>query len=51
MIQEKLFMGLLLDDPSVIHKPVPKPWGTGGRPKGFPLKILHVQDGYYGAGQ
>ena len=23
MIQEKLFMDLLLDDPSVIHKPVP----------------------------
>ena len=27
MIQEKLLMGLLLDDPCVIHKPVPKPWG------------------------
>ena len=27
MIQEKFLMGLLLDDPSVIHKPIPKPWG------------------------
>ena len=27
MIQEKLFMGLLLDDPRVIHKPVPIPRG------------------------
>ena len=27
MIQEKLFVGLLLNDPSVIHKPVPIPGG------------------------
>ena len=27
MIQEKLLMGLLLDDPSFIDKPVPKPGG------------------------
>ena len=27
MIQKKLHMSLLLDDPSVIHKPIPKPGG------------------------
>ena len=27
MIQDKLFMGLLLNHPSVIHKPVPIPGG------------------------
>ena len=27
MTQKKLLMGLLLDDPSVIHKPKPKPGG------------------------
>ena len=26
MSQKKLLVVLLLDDPSVIHKPVPKPW-------------------------
>ena len=38
MIQKKLLMGLLLDDPSVIYKPVSKPEGIRGRPKGFPVK-------------
>ena len=27
MIQKKFLMGLLLDDPCVIHKPIPKPRG------------------------
>ena len=27
MIQEKLLVGLLLNDPSVIHKPIPIPGG------------------------
>ena len=35
MIQKKLLVGLLLDDPSVIHKPVPKPWGVRGRSECF----------------
>ena len=34
MIQKKLLLGLLFEDPSVINKPVPKPWGKG-RPECF----------------
>ena len=49
MIQEKLFMGLLLNDKSAIHKPVPIPGGARGRPECFSLKMFHVQVSYYGA--
>ena len=38
MIQEKLPMGLLLDDPSVIHKPVPISRWVRGRPEHSSLK-------------
>ena len=46
MIQEQLFIGLLLDDKSVIPKPKPIP-GGGGKPEGFSLKMLHVQVCHY----
>ena len=46
MIQKKLLMDLLLDYPSVIHKPVLIPGGIRDRPKGFSLKMLHIQVSY-----
>ena len=46
MIQKKFFMGLLFDDPYVIHKPILKPREVGGRPEHFSLKMLHVQVSY-----
>ena len=42
MLQKILFMGPSLDDPCVIHKPIPKLGGIWGRPEGFPLKMFHV---------
>ena len=49
MIQKKFLMSLLLDDPSVIHTPIPKPGVVRGRLKGFSLKMFHIQVGYYQA--
>ena len=46
---EKLLMSLLLDDPSVTYKPIPKPGRVRGRPRSFSLKMLHIQVGYYWA--
>ena len=48
MLQESLFMGLLLDDKCVIHIPKPMPRGIGGRLESFSLKIFHAQIGHYG---
>ena len=49
MVQKKLLMSLFLDDPSIIHKPIPRPRGMRGRPNGFSLKMLLIQVGYYWA--
>ena len=49
MLQKFLFMGPLLDDPSVVNIPKPKPGGIGGRPEGFPSKMFYIQIGNYGA--
>ena len=43
VIQERLLMGLLLNDPSFIHKPTTIPGGIWGRPECFPLKMLFTR--------
>ena len=44
-------MGLLLDDPRVINKPIPIPGWVRGRPECFSLKMIHVQVSNYRAYQ
>ena len=48
MFQKFFFVDTLLNDPCVIHKPIPIPGGIRGSMKGFPLKMLHVQIDNYG---
>ena len=49
MVQKCLFMSLLLDDPSIIHKPKPILGRVGGRLESFFLKMFHIQIDNYGA--
>ena len=49
MLQKFLLISTLLDDPCVVHKPKPIPGGIRGRLEGFPVKMLHIQTGNYGA--
>ena len=49
LVQKKLLMGLLLDDPCAIHKPEPIPGAIRGRPEGLSLKMFHIQFSYYRA--
>ena len=49
MVKKCLFMSLLLDDPSIIHKPKPIPGWVGDRLESFSLKMFYIQIGNYGA--
>ena len=51
VIQKKSLIGLLLDDPCVIHTPIPELRGMGGRPECFSLKMLNVHVSCYRAYQ
>ena len=49
VLEEALFVGFLVDDKGVIHKPAPEPRGVGGSTKSFLFKVLHVEIGHNGA--
>ena len=49
VIQEKLLVGLLFNDPSVIHKPVPIPGGCEADLSACPSKCSMYRLAYYGA--
>ena len=51
MVQKCLFMGLLLNDTSVIHKPKLIPGGLEEEWRASLSKTFHIQVGNYGAYQ